>query len=327
VTPRRKLVKTEKVDGDDAPKSVEDIMGSGWRRSAETTPVPEVKAIPERMEDLKSEIGELSVLQRKLRISTTLAGIAVRKMYSSAIEKATEERKSLSASFWHGKRAFEADFADLQSDLYASYAKLSHLETERENLSDQLQEIQRENGKLAHWQHLQERDHDRIVTELQQLLHVGDVNISQLLKRISEAHDTLAQLENETAFTERQWDIEVRAPMAKVERSKRRINSVRAESVSIRKGIGKRAGEQFNVTSELMDENARLHSENTALIRRLEEAEQMASELGVPSREIVDRDSRRSRGRTEAKLVIPEVSGRPSQHPASARTKRSPLTG
>jgi hypothetical protein len=75
-----------------------------------------------------------------------------------------------------------------------------------------------------------------------------------------------------------------------------------------------------------MGENARLHSENADLIRRLEEAEQLALEMGLVAPEMGDRDSRRSKGKTEAKLVIPEISGRTATHPASARTKRSSLT-
>jgi multidrug efflux pump subunit AcrA (membrane-fusion protein) len=302
---------------------MKDVMGSDWR------PPPkmrrEAKTVQEKIEETKQGIAALDVLRKKLRISTTLTRIAIRRFYSNAIAQAAEERKILCASFYHEMRSFEDDYEGLEKELADTYVQLAKLQERREQLAEELNTAQRQTSKEQHLKTLQLRRYYIMQNELRELPHVDEVNTTTILKRMSEAEDELAQLVGEADLIEEVIQYKVREPMAAVDRSRRRIEKLKVEEMELRKQF-KPPKPPVDQIDELRWENEQLVRENLELRRRTAELQQKLAELPPSDAAIIDQltqpETRESKSRHDVRLVIPGLWQRSHRQPGSARSKR-----
>jgi hypothetical protein len=269
----------------------------------------------EKIDEVRIEIDRLDRLRKKLRISTTLASIAVRTIYTRRIAQAMEERKTVSMSFWHGRRAFEEDWADLHGDLVALYGKLGRGETERDRLRGELTEMRKETGKLEHWRDLQVRAYDRMDKEERALLKVCKVDVTALLVRLTDAHTELDSLTGETDALEEAVNLEIREPMAEADALKRQIQLVQVDTLELRRHSSRapRPSEVLEVIKEKRAINAKLVEINADLRRRIEEQENAIAAMKPDEREnMIELVKEVPKNRAQKKVFVPEIPVRPT---------------
>jgi chromosome segregation ATPase len=233
------------------------------------------------------------------------------------IAKAAEERKSVSMSFWHGKRAFEEDWADLHGDLVSDYGVLSRGETERDRLRNELAQVKRETAKLEHWKELQSREYDRMESEQRALFHVREIDVTSLLMRLSDAQAELDNLVTETDQLEESINLEIREPMAEMDEVRRRIQRVQIESAEIRRHSSRapRPNKAVELAKENLVNNRRLKALNGELKLKLTELEGQISAMKPIQLAMIKAlgkvEPRVLSSRSEKKLFIPEIPVRP----------------
>jgi hypothetical protein len=302
---------------------MKDVMGSDWRPPPQMR--REAKTVQEKIEETKQEIAALDILRKKLRISTKLTRIAIRRFYSNAISQAAEERKILCASFYHEMRSFEDDYEGLERELADTYVQLAKLQERREQLAENLNTVQRQTSKEQHLKTLQMRRYYIMQNELRELPRVDEVNTTTILKRMSEAEGELAQLVGEADLIEEVIQYEVREPMAAVDRSRRRIERLKVEEIELRKQF-KPVKPPVDQIDQLRWENEKLVRENLELRRRTAELQQKLAELPPSDAAIIGQltqpETRASKSRHDIRLVIPGLWQRSHRQPGSERSKR-----
>lgn len=182
-----------------------------------------IQSVTDRIESTKKSIEELQELRKKLRISTTLSALAVKGIYSRMIAKVAEERKNFSASLWQGRRVFEEDMNELNEELKVAYNKLTQAETEIEQLHNDIADIKKDNVKLLHWKEVNIQQVYNIHKELRKVTTNDNINITQLLEKISQRQDELEMLDYEHQLLEEEFYYEVQEPMRKVDQMRKTI--------------------------------------------------------------------------------------------------------
>jgi hypothetical protein len=297
--------------------TIEDLMGSAWKPRTAPTPPPR-KSVQEKIEEVKVDIADLDYLRKKLRISTTMAGIAIRRMYSRQIAKAAEERKSVSMSYWHGKRTFEEDFADLHRDLVYDYGTLARGETERDRLRREVGDLKKETAKLEHWRDLQAMAYDRMEKEERGLLQFGETDITRLLVRLTDAHTELDILTAETDQLEETINIGIREPMVEMDEVRRRIQRVQIDSCEIRRHSSRapRPSQSLEIIEETLVSSRILRTANAELRRNIRELEEQIIEMKPAQQEMMKTLGNVEfpvlRTRSEKRVFIPEIPLRPA---------------
>ena len=284
---RQVKVKTKEEEEKDAitkrvEESIKEVIAQNSQPQEENR---EPKDVIARMDKLRKEIAELDVVRKKLRIATTLSGLAVRRLYTREIAKAADDRKNLSACLWNGRRAFEEEMRELETDLHDAFQQVSKLELETETLTSELDEARKETTKLMHWKEVCLKTCDNLQKQLSKLEHVGDVNVTRLLQRISAGQDELARLTEETDELEEEITYEVREPQMEVDRARRLVARARINQMEAEKRM-KRANQDFQEASQaanriehMMNENDRLTRENVILKNKIEGFEAQIAEM------------------------------------------------
>ncbi|OHT03002.1 hypothetical protein TRFO_29705 [Tritrichomonas foetus] len=282
-----------------------------------------MKSVTEKIEDTKKKIEDLEKLRKMLRITTTISGIAVKKIYSRMIKKVAEEKKSFSAMLWHGKRLFEEDMAELNEELRKAYSKLTNAEIEIENLHVEIEESKRKTVKLLHWKEMNLRQIDNIHKELRKLTNVGDVNITQLLTKINARKEELELLEFEHEKLEEEIYYQVKEPMMELDEMRREISYRKATCVRRPKPQEppiSMSDQVQNKVNEILEMNKMLTQENEEIRMKIYELENQIQKVPEEKQVLIDnlfesdmKPTRSKSNRTGKRVVVKPEKTRFSQ--------------
>lgn len=189
-----------------------------------------IAEVADRIEITKKSIEELQELCKKLRISTTVSGIAVKRIYTRMINKVAEERKSYSATLWHGRRVLEEDLKEQNGELKEAYKMLNSAESEIELLQDEIAKTKEANVKLRHWKEFNIRQVESIHKELKKVNVNSDVNVSNLLRKIQRKQEELEILLMQQQNFEEEIYYQVREPMMQTDYLKRTLKIRRGQN-------------------------------------------------------------------------------------------------
>ena len=240
------------------------------------------KTITEKIEDTQKEIDELNKLRKMLRITTTMCGIAVKKIYSRMITQVGEQKKNYSISLWSNKRVFEEDMDELNKDIRDAYSRLTKAEIEIENLNSEIAEAKKKNVKLLHYKEMNIREVDKFHKELRKFSNVGDINITQLLEKINRKQDELEMLMYDQQKLDEEIYFQVQEPMRQLDQFKRQLRfkkanfSVKPKPPQQPVPFSKRAKMEVN---KIFETNKILHKQNAEIRARITELEDKLSNI------------------------------------------------
>lgn len=189
------------------------------------------KNIQLEMEKIRAEIDELQIIRKKLRVYNSLSSIGFINIYQRMINKVAEEKKGYSAKLLHNHRLFEEEMVKITDELRCAYNMLTNVEIDIETLKNDIEIAKEKNVKLIHWRETNLRKSGEIQKELKLLTsqNSGNVNVTQLLKKISEKQDELEMLEYENQKLDEDIYYEVREPMMQLDLMRHEITRRRAQ--------------------------------------------------------------------------------------------------
>lgn len=195
------------------------------------------KDVQKEMDKIRDEIDSLQIERKKLRVRNALSTIGFIKIYTRMIEKVAEEKKGYSALLLQNHRLFEEEMVKIDEELHGAYNALTNVEINIETLKNDIEESKKKNVKLIHWREMCLRKSGDIQKELKILTtentNSGNVNVTNLLKKISEKQDELEMLNYENEKLDEEIYFEVREPMMQLDYMRREITRRRAQQAQM----------------------------------------------------------------------------------------------
>ena len=241
-----------------------------------------LKTHGEKLNKIEKDKKDLATQIMKMRISRCLERMGSTIYYTRQIARVAEEKKSLSATLWSGRREFEEVQRSLTHEVEECFQKLTDAELEIEDLTQKLEQEKYHTAQLLHWRGMSLKSYSLMVEQEKELEPAGDVNISQLLERLAAAHDELDQLVAETDAFDEEFTFQVREPMAERDRCYRRLVRLSAQNAADTeklKLLTEHTPAESPFLTHLLADNEALKVENDELRNKIQELELAKSEM------------------------------------------------
>lgn len=241
-------------------------------------------SIQDKIEQTKIDNEKLRADILRERVARCLIGVGIRKLYTSSIRKASEEKKDMSIALWRGRRAHEDEVLDLTTELSQCYKSLTEAETQIEKISTEIEGGKIVTSKLQHWKDFTSRKAQQIELQIDSFENTGNINIDKLLKELEEKHTELDALNEEADDFESQFTSDVREPMAQIDTAKRTLVKNSNEFIELRQSLLNNEDaplpKEYQRDLECFAaENARLRKNNQKIFSQIQELEELLPTL------------------------------------------------
>jgi hypothetical protein len=162
--------------------------------------------------------------------------------------------------------------AELVSQVEETRRKLAETELEIEKYKEMLETEKVSNGQLVQWKAQNLKAVDNLKHELEAFKGIGDVNIAQLLAKLSERHTELDGLREDGRCFEELTEEKVRRPMREADAVRDGIGEVKQEKAGMLLAL--RAGEAAETArgvdvERMRVENVQLKRSNQLLMQEI----------------------------------------------------------
>ena len=242
---------------------------------------------------------ENTELKRKikiLRIIRCFGNIATKRVFAKKILSAESDRKQANSVLYSNKLLYEENGEMLETQLKEAHRKLAFLEIDIEKLKQQLDNEKMSNIQLVHWKAKNEHRADDLKKELSQFNEDSEVNIDELLEKISAKQQELDELREDNKAMEEEIEKSIRAPSreaAKLRDSIRRINISKNEifervQSSMTSPLQSADIHKRDYAAQLLsEENIKLRHENELLKNKIEKLKAEKDTKGVDEQKIM----------------------------------------
>lgn len=228
---------------------------------------------------MKTENEDIRHKTVKMRIFRVLNDIAIRHFYHKRLLAVESDRKAANASLRINKLAYEAQEAQTEKQLVLTHQRLTDTEIEIERNKQLLENEKMSNIQLVHWKAKNTKTIENLKKQLTNFKGIGDVNIDNLLQKLSERQDILDVLLEDSNQLDNQCEQQIRKPMRKVERVRTAIGRTRCAKSALLTTRSRQiqdephSAPQGDRSRKLLEENKQLKHVNEILRRRVAEAE------------------------------------------------------
>jgi chromosome segregation ATPase len=241
------------------------------------------------MHRTKAEIVEL---RRKIlleRLVRTVMRVGTISFHTRMIAKAGEEKRLAARQLWNGKRAFEAEIADLEDCLHDGYRVLATTDLESEKLRTDIDDMKRVTIKLSHWKDVNLRSASLADKEIERLSSTGNVNVDRLLAKLQSRHDELDAVMAETDEFEQELEASVHKPMKAKEATQKAIRTLIAEKVAMRQAAAETDLDESNQRGGgIRERNETLRAANAKLRQQIAALEEQKKTGGHDRKRYID---------------------------------------
>jgi hypothetical protein len=239
-------------------------------------------------------VADIAQLRRTLltmRVVKCLGLLGATRFFRKKMALAEMDRKSAHAELWSNRLTCEAQDAAMEAQLRKTHQRLSATEIEIEGCKHQLEVEKGTNSQLVFWKAKHFKAIDHLKARLEQFKGIGDVNISELLQKLSERHSELDVLRGEGDVFDQQTEAEVRAPIKVVDQMRgkifqtRRAKSAFLATVLDDAGIIPMRGPEL---VQLSRENLQLRGANRLLAEEVQQLENSKDKRACEVRQFME---------------------------------------
>jgi hypothetical protein len=266
--------------------------------------------------ELEEENAELRRRVVKLRILKCLSEISTSRFFRKRMLAVEGDRKTAHAILWTNRLMYESQESALESQLDVSHRKLSDTEIEIEKFKQALETEKTSNGQLVQWKAKHLKTVDNLRAQLDAFKGVGDVNIAELLQKLSEGQSTLDALSEECEQFDEKTEEEVRKPMKETDGFRDDILETRREKaelmIALRKVEGGEVVAGLDIDRIRLD-NLKLKRANQLLLEEITALENAKDKKGCDVRHFMESTvappppSIRSSGKAVGTIIRPIV--------------------
>jgi hypothetical protein len=241
------------------------------------------------LRDLKADNDKLAQHLTKLRILRCMSQQSTIWFFKKRITAVEIDRRATHATFWQTRLSYESSEAAMEAQLAVTHRRLRETHVEIERLRQQLENEKLSNIQLVTWKAKNSKTIGELRTQIVAFAGIGDVNVGELIEKLTERHTVLDALRDEGDKFQQVVDDKVRKPVSRVERVRNKICETRsAKSVllnRVRQQVSEREPED---TREMRMENAQLRRLNRMLEAEIKELELQKDQRSVDVRHFME---------------------------------------
>ncbi|EAY09422.1 hypothetical protein TVAG_420440 [Trichomonas vaginalis G3] len=187
-------------------------------------PSDPIKAVKEEIDSLKEEVV-------KMRIGNCIRQIGMKKVFEKKRDILVDDRRQYNSLLWGGKHRLDESLHLLQTELLEGEKKLSNFEMTIEDLQKEIKTIAHENAMLSHIREMLSLKTRDLNEDLEPLVDVDEDELCEILSKLEKANLELDEMKEEHDQYEEQVNIQVREPIAALDRMRRKLVTAKSQSV------------------------------------------------------------------------------------------------
>ena len=262
-------------------------------------------------EDFVTKVKNKNEKMRKqilmMRVFKCLNEIAVTRIYSKQINSISNELKITNQKFYKEKLQFEYSEEVSDEKLLSAHEKLSSLVFEINNARKELENAKLNNIQLVHWKAKNSKNIDQINKKIASFQGVGDVNISNLMRKLDASYTELDQLRDFGSTMESEKVENVYTPLTQAFKCRTEIRKAIFDQVKLLKVKNQtKVLEEQRLAHEyyerITEKNNEIKQENALLREKINELEKQKAKKSENA-QILMEQALHSRIRSKTRLA------------------------